>query len=31
VIFNGLAKAIAERAERGIARENVAVGRHPFG
>jgi hypothetical protein len=31
VIFNGLAKAIAARAERGIAGAKVAVGRHPLG
>jgi hypothetical protein len=29
VIFTGLAKAIAERAERGVAGEEVAPGRHP--
>jgi hypothetical protein len=31
VIFTGLAKAIAERAERRIAGEKVAAGRHPWG
>jgi hypothetical protein len=29
VIFTGLAKAIAERAERGVAGEKVAPVRHP--
>jgi hypothetical protein len=29
VLFTGLARAIAERDERGIAGEKVAAGRHP--